>query len=324
MFDTMTLKEMQQYLGRQEVPHDFDAFWDEQLMKVKKIPKYQLEFCDFQIPNVDTYELRFMGTNESSIYAKCLVPKYKQPCPVIFYFHGYQGQGPDWSQCLNYVAVGYAVVAMDVRGQAGKSMDHSIFDGITVKGQVIRGMMQLPDQLFYKDIYLDVYQLIEVISEQEWADSDLFMAYGGSQGGALALVAGALNHRISKVVSIYPFLSDFKRILELGDAAEPYNELFRYFKFKDPFHQTEELILNNLAYIDVKNFSHRIRGEVYLFVGMQDDICPPSTQFAIYNRMTCQKKIQILQEYGHEGMNVLVNDCIFNWLVGTKISTTVE
>lgn len=324
MFDTMSLNEMQGYLGREEVPDEFDRFWDSQLKMVKDLPEYRLDLCDFKIPNIDAYELRFKGTNKGNIYAKCLVPKSKQACPVIFYFHGYQGQGPDWSQCLNYTAVGYAVVAMDVRGQAGKSMDHGVFDGITVKGQVIRGMMQSPDKLFYKDIYLDVYQLIEIINQQDWADSSNLMAYGGSQGGALALIAGALNSRIIKVATIYPFLSDFKRVLELGDAAEPYNELFRYFKYKDPFHQTEQEILNNLAYIDVKNFAHRIKGEVLFFVGMQDDICPPSTQFAIYNRIKCHKQMQILQEYGHDSMNVFVNDLVFNWLVGSNITTLVK
>lgn len=323
MFDTMSLDEMRHYYGREEVPQNFDEFWDNELLQVSSLPEYTLEACQFNIPNVQAYELKFKGTNHGVVYAKCVFPKEKKTVPVVFHFHGYQGQSPDWSQCLNYVAAGFGVVAMDVRGQAGKSIDHGVFDGVTVKGQVIRGMTQSPDKLFYKDIYLDIYQMIEILAQQEWVDENCLMSFGGSQGGALALIAGALNQRIKKVVSIYPFLSDFKRILELGDSAEAYNELFRYFKYKDPFHETEQRILDNLAYIDIKNFAHRIQCPVKFFVGMQDDVCPPSTQFAAYNRIESEKSVHIMPEYGHEAMNVFVNDLVFNWLVGSEIATEV-
>ncbi|WP_161949572.1 acetylxylan esterase, partial [Streptococcus suis] len=95
----------------------------------------------------------------------------------------------------------------------------------------------------YKDIYLDVYQLIEIIARLDFVDQKRLVSYGASQGGALALVAAALSPYISKTVAIYPFLSDFKRVLELGNNSEAYDELFRYFKFSDPFHEREEEVL---------------------------------------------------------------------------------
>ena len=174
--------------------------------------------------------------------------------------------------------------------------------------------------LFFKDIYLDAYQLIEIISKLPNVDETKLYSYGASQGGALALVASALNARIQKVATIYPFLADFKRVLELGDNCEPYNEFFRYFKFKDPLHETEEEILDTLSYIDIKNFAHRIQVPVLFVTGLEDEICPPSTQFAVYNRLNSLKRHYILPEYGHEALNVQVNDIVFNWLVGTEIT----
>ncbi len=47
---------------------------------------------------------------------------------------------------------------------------------------------------------------------------------------------------------------------------------------------------------------------------------PPSTQFAIYNRLTCHKKHYILPEYGHEALNAGVNDLVYDYLVGTHFS----
>ena len=56
-------------------------------------------------------------------------------------------------------------------------------------------------------------------------------------------------------------------MLEIGNTSEAYDELFRYFKFHDPFHETEEEIMATLAYIDVKNLAHRIKGEVKMITG---------------------------------------------------------
>ena len=133
------------------------------------------------------------------------------------------------------------------------------------------------------------------------------------------MVAAALNPRIQKTVAIYPFLSDFRRVLEIGNTSEAYDELFRYFKFHDPFHETEEEIMATLAYIDVKNLAHRIKGEVKMITGLDDDVCYPITQFAIYNRLTCNKAYRIMPEYAHEAMNVFVNDQVYNWLCGSEI-----
>lgn len=320
MIETMSLEEMREYRGRQEIPEDMADFWHRQKASVSELPEYELKKQTFNLEFVDCYELTFKGNNGSKNYSKCLFPKGVEKVPVLFYFHGYQGQSPDWTENLKFVCAGYGVVCMDVRGQAGKSQDLGQFNGMTVKGQVIRGAVDGPEYLFYKDVYLDTYQLVEIIASLEFVDETNLVSYGASQGGALALVCSALNSRISKTVAIYPFLSDFKRVMELGNHCEAYDELFRYFKFSDPLHRTEDQFLNNLSYIDVKNLAHMIKCPVMMVTGLEDNVCPPSTQFAIYNRIESEKKIDILPEYGHEGMNVLVNDKVFDYLFGSTIT----
>ncbi|HFI0049134.1 TPA: alpha/beta fold hydrolase [Streptococcus suis] len=318
MIDNMTLQDMLTYRGRQEVPADFDAFWQNEKNQLTGLADHVLLEKECGLPHVACYELTFTGTNGSKVFAKCLFPKSEQAVPVLFYFHGYQGQGPDWSENLKFLAAGYGVVAMDVRGQAGRSQDLGQFDGLTVKGQVIRGMLQGPEHLFYKDVYLDVYQLIEIIASLDFVDQKRLVSYGASQGGALALVAAALSPYISKTVAIYPFLSDFKRVLELGNNSEAYDELFRYFKFSDPFHEREEEVLRTLSYIDVKNMAHLISCPVAMVTGLEDSVCPPSTQFAIYNRLAGPREMKIMPDYGHDAMHVQVNDYVFDYLLGTS------
>ena len=39
---------------------------------------------------------------------------------------------------------------------------------------------------------------------------------------------------------------------------------------------------------------------VLMLTGLMDDICPPSTQFAAFNKITAPKEIVLYPDYGHE------------------------
>lgn len=319
MLDNMTLNEMKKYHGQRSRPIDFDSFWAREIEKLPKDVSYKIVKREFETNYVDCFDIRFSTANGSVVYAKYLRPVTKDKVPVIFHFHGYQGRSSDWSEYFKFILAGYAVVAMDVRGQAGLSIDNGQFSGTTVKGQVIRGMLDGPQNLFFKDIYLDVYQLIEIVSKLEGIDSEKMITYGASQGGALAYVGGALNKKIKQIICIYPFLADFGRVLDLQLTCEPYDELFRYFKYVDPFYETKEKMLGTFDYIDVKNFSDLIECNVKLVTGLRDEICVPSTQYAIINGLKTNKEHMILPEYGHEALNVFMNDQVMNWITGERI-----
>jgi cephalosporin-C deacetylase len=46
-----------------------------------------------------------------------------------------------------------------------------------------------------------------------------------------------------------------------------------------------------------------------------DTICPPSTQFAVYNKITAPKQMVVYPDFGHE-MLPANNDLIFQFLMG--------
>ena len=44
----------------------------------------------------------------------------------------------------------------------------------------------------------------------------------------------------------------------------------------------------------------RIQGWTLMGTGLLDNICPPSTQFAAYNHMSCEKEHLVFPDYKHE------------------------
>ena len=41
---------------------------------------------------------------------------------------------------------------------------------------------------------------------------------------------------------------------------------------------------------------------VFLLVGLMDTICPPSTQFAAFNKITSPKEVILYPDFGHENL----------------------
>ena len=63
--------------------------------------------------------------------------------------------------------------------------------------------------------------------------------------------------------------------------------------------RTPESTLKTLSYFDTMNLAHRIKCPTLMGVGLQDSICPPSTSFATYNRITAPRDYRIYEDSGH-------------------------
>jgi cephalosporin-C deacetylase len=83
-------------------------------------------------------------------------------------------------------------------------------------------------------------------------------------------------------------------------AAGPYEELRTFFRMFDPLHERNQQIWETLGYIDNQHLADRIEADVLMAVGLMDTICPPSTQFAAYNRIRSKKDLLIYPDFAHE------------------------
>lgn len=310
----MPLEELKTYAGRGTRPADFDQFWDASLKKLAVVdPDVQLVPATFQAPYAECFDLTFTGIHGARVYAKYLRPRNagQSPHPAVLQFHGYTGDSGDWSDKLPYVAAGFSVAAMDCRGQGGRSTDVGGVVGNTHHGHIIRGLDENdPEKLLFRDIFLDTAQLAKVVMSFDEADETRVGAMGGSQGGALTIACAALVPKIKIAMPMYPFLCDYRRVWEMDLALDAYAELKEYFRHFDPRHEREDAIFGLLGYIDLQFLAPRIRADLTMFTGLMDNICPPSTQFAAYNKMTCPKKMVLYPDFGHEWLPD-ANDMMF-------------
>jgi cephalosporin-C deacetylase len=85
-------------------------------------------------------------------------------------------------------------------------------------------------------------------------------------------------------------------------AKDAYAELRSFFRYHDPTHEHIDQWFNRLGYVDVQNLAPRIQGEVMMAVGLMDQVCPPSTQFAAYNKIRSKKSRVIYPDFEHENL----------------------
>jgi cephalosporin-C deacetylase len=140
-------------------------------------------------------------------------------------------------------------------------------------------------------------------------------AMGASQGGGLTLACAALEPRIARAAATFPFLCDYQRIWEMDLAINAYNELKDYFRLFDPRHEREVEVFTKLGYIDTQHLAPRINGKVLMLVGLMDMVCPPSTQFAAYNKITSEKDLVLYPDFEHEGLPG-ASDAIWEFMAG--------
>lgn len=300
----MPLEQLQKYQGINPCPADHDLYWENALQEMRSTdPQVELVPSSFTAPGTECFDLYFTGVRGARIHAKYLRPKgVKEPHPAVLQFHGYTMNSGDWAGKLNYVSMGYSVAALDCRGQGGLSQDTGGTVGNTFCGQIIRGLDDKPENLLFRHIFLDTAQLAAIVMSFSEVDENRVGAMGGSQGGALTLACSSLEPRIKRLAPVYPFLSDYKRVWEMDLAKDAYAELRDYFRKFDPLHERENEIFTKLGYIDIQYLVKRIKGEVLMAVGLMDTICPPSTQFAAYNKIAAGKSLAIYPDYGHEGL----------------------
>lgn len=310
-----SIKQFEGYMGSSPKAEDFTQYWEEGLREMLKGNfSYSVYRKDVMMKGIEVYDLYFKGVNNERIHCELLKPeKIEKPIPGVMMFHGYTSNIDSIYSKVPYAYNDMAVLAMDVPGQGGTSEDNYSADGPTIYGQMIRGVAD-PDKkkLLYRGIYLDAIKASLIFSGLTFVDEKRLGATGKSQGGALSIVTAALNRNMKAIAPVYPFLGDFRVLFEKNLFGDIYTEFRSWFRKYDTLHEKEDEFFERLSYIDVQNFASMVKAKTLMVTALEDKTCPPITQFAIYNKLECEKDLKVYCDYDHERLPYS-DDIIFEY-----------
>ena len=278
-----------------QMPKDFKEFWDNNKAEVAKYPlTYTKELAkEYCTDKVDCYLVKLMlNSRGQSIYGYLFYPKNaaKGSCPVVLCPPGAGIKTiKEPLRHKYYAEEGCIRFEIEIHG-LNPTMTAEEFKEISnafngrENGYLNNGL-ENRDNYYMKRVYLGCVRSIDLLTSlPEW-DGKNVIVQGGSQGGALALITTGLDPRVTACVANHPALSDMAGYK--AGRAGGYPHFFRTEGMDTP----EKL--RTMAYYDVVNFARLIKVPTYITWGYNDDVCPPTTSYAVYNTLDCPKEALI-------------------------------
>jgi len=280
----------------QQLPDDFWAFWNGAKAEAAKVPldaKLTLlpERCT---ETVDVYEVNIQNFERGArLYGILARPKKAGKYPAVLQVPGagirpYAGLIALAEQGLITLQIG--IHGIPVTYEAGLYSD--------LGGGALRNYqffnMDDRDKYYYKRVYLGCVRAVDYLHSLADFDGSNLAVWGGSQGGALAIVTAALDDRVKYLASFYPALSDLTGYLHgrAGGWPHMFNEA------NAPFMAKEDKIAVS-AYYDVVNFARSVKVPGFYSWGYNDETCPPTSYYAAYNVIEAPRELYLVQETGH-------------------------
>ena len=294
----MPVEELFRYKPQLTQPEDLEEFWSQTLKELRAEPlASQIEPIEF--PNSSRtafFKVRFRGFGNTMITGYLARPKEIQgKIPCILLYHGYSGSKPSMLDLCRYTNMGWAVLAIDVRGQNGESNSTSFGEGGAVKGWMTIGI-DSPQNYYYRGAYADCVRAFDLACSLDFVDENRIAATGGSQGGGLSIAAAALEPRIAAYAPDVAFLCHFQRAIQIAPGY-PNKEIEEYLR-KWP--EREEQVFQTLSYFDCMNLAPWLKAPGLWSVSGNDSTCPPSTTMAAYNHAQGDKQLKFYRYNYHE------------------------
>jgi len=296
----MPLEQLREYRTSTTEPDGLDAWWGERLSEARSLakPPTLTEREPHLYGPLAVSDVEFSGANGDRVRGWYLKPRDAENAPLVVKFIGYGGGRGTPSEHTLLPALGYSVLVMDTRGQGGRWTGGATPDGPVGTGAenslvMTRGILS-PEDYYYTRLFTDAVRAVD--TARELTDAPIAVT-GGSQGGALALVAAALNPgAVSVCHADMPFMCDLQRAVTFAPRA-PYTEIPEFLARNTDL---IEASLNTLRYVDCALLASRITATTLMSVGLMDGICPPSTVFAAYNAIGAPKDIAVFPFSGHD------------------------
>lgn len=266
-------------------PKDFDEFWQQAIKSARQTPisVTREPIAKYSDNEVECQLVKIRVDSRHSIYGYLTMPRKAGKYPVVLTPPG-AGIKTIKNHDDFYTRAGLIRLEMEIHG-LNPNMTDEQFKEITSafdheNGYLSNGLDNR-DNYYMKHVYAACVRAIDFLTSlPEW-DGRNVAVQGGSQGGALSLITAGLDSRVTACVANHPALSDMAGYLDNRAGGYPH------------FNRTNGMLtpekVQTMAYYDVVNFARRITCPVYLTWGFNDNVCPPTTSYIVWNLITAPK-----------------------------------
>jgi cephalosporin-C deacetylase len=239
---------------------------------------------------VEVFQVFYTSLDQVRIAAwYCRPAQRAARTPAILYAPGYQSDPPipkEWAR-QGYVALSVA--------PRGKLRSHRQFNpgypNLLTYNMVDRHTYT------YRGFYVDVWRGIDFLLSRPEVEPTRIGVTGSSQGGGLTITTAAMRPEVRAAAAGAPYLCGFMDAIALTQTY-PYEEINDYLRL---YPDRRAAVEETLAYFDGINFADRITCPILVNIGLQDNVCPPETGYALFRRIAAvDKQLYTYEGHGHD------------------------
>ena len=273
-------------------PPDFDRFWSDILEQAAEIPlNSRVDLVPLRsTDDVEVYDVSYDSLDNVRVACWYCLPRNRSDrLPALIHVPGYVSE-PLLPKAT--ALQGYAAISVAPRGKLRSNLQFNPgYPGLLTYNLTDRNTYS------YRGFYVDAVRAVDFLMSRAEVDHRRIGITGGSQGGALTIVTAALRHEITCAAAGAPYLCGFMDAVRLTHSY-PYEEINDYLRMHP---EREDLVRETLNYFDGINFAPSIQCPIIVSLGLQDDVCPPETGFALFREIgSVEKKLYTYDNCMHD------------------------
>ena len=276
-----------------KLPENFDRFWREAKAELLRIPiDAQLEEVAVVDPgDAQRFKVGLANVNGSRVYGWLHLPEGDGPFPTVLSIPG-SGIGRT-GRFAGFTEAGIAVLAIEIHGlepqkheiigavQWIRPADDEINNFVKLQEGIFAGYhsfgIEDPYRYYHRRSLQSAMRALDYLYTRTDVDTGKIIVFGGSQGGGLSLLLGAIDKRVNAVVATVPAFCN--------NASGKYGHM--------------QQAIRTMSYYDAALAAELIKVPTMIGVGFIDKTCPPISVYSAYNNLKGPKKIENFYTFGH-------------------------
>jgi cephalosporin-C deacetylase len=273
-------------------PTDFEVFWQEVWRQAEAMPLAPELVPDplRTSADIEVFQVCYDSLDQVRIAAwYCRPSRRAERSPAILFLPGYQMDPPipkEWAR------KGYLALSVAPRGKLRSMRQFNPgYPNLLTYNIVDR------QTYAYRGFYVDAWRGIDFLLSRPEVDPTRIGVTGTSQGGGLTISTAAMRPEVRAAAAGAPYLCGIMDAIELTHTY-PYQEINDYVRLHP---ERRAMVEDTLAYFDGLNFAAQITCPIIVNIGLQDNVCPPETGYALFNRIgAIEKRLYTYDGHGHD------------------------